>query len=362
MHSFDAHCKELAKKSKSYAREFRLLRGIDFCSNDYLSLKNHRAIKQTLLRFFEDAEQWCSTGSRLVSGHSQNFECLEEQFARFAGRPSSLFFANGYQANLSAIASMMANCEVLSDEMNHASIIDGIHLSGAIKQIYQHCDANHVEELLRKPSRAPRAIITESIFSTNGAQCDLASLKFLADKYDALLLVDESHATGIYGSNGAGLLTTIDGCNDNIISTHSCGKALASFGAFIACSEAIADIIRNSSRPFICTTAPPPYVAAHVGTVLQLLQKEPSLRAELFSNIAYAHGILKTNSAILSIAIGQDERALFIRDALAEKNLDVAVFRYPSVKRNHAQLRITLHRGNTKDDIDTLQKELKGLL
>lgn len=362
MHSYKSHCEVLLEKSRGYAREFRVLNGIDFCSNDYLSLKSHGGIKRTLLHALEDETQWCSTGSRLVSGHSTAFELLEEQFAGFVGRPTSLFVANGYQANLCAIASVMANCEVLSDQMNHASIIDGLHLSGSIKQIYRHCDANHVEELLRMPSRVPRAIITESVFSTNGAHCDLAALTFLANKYDALLLVDESHATGIYGSNGAGLLTTIDGCADNIISTHSCGKALASSGAFIACSRIIADIIRNTSRPFICTTAPPPYVAAHVSAVLTLIKKEPAMREQLLANIAYADGILKTGSAILCIAINHDERALFIRDALAKVNLDVAVFRYPSVKKNHAQLRITFHSGNTQEEIETLQQELEVLL
>ena len=356
------HIESLHRDSLEYARDFRILKGIDFCSNDYLSLKAHPTIKQQLADYFAHEHAWCSTGSRLVSGTNAAILKLESEFAEFVNRPQALFFANGYQANISVISSVLADCKIFSDALNHASIIDGMKLSASEKFIYRHNDLDHLETALKRPAKRVKAIITESVFSTSGAFADLASLIFLADKYHAFLVVDEAHATGIFGEKGAGLLSDYALASDHIISTHSCGKALGSFGAFVACSDKIAAIIRNMSRSFICTTAPPPYVIAHVQAALRLINNNSALRTQLHVNIAYSQGVLKSNSPIIAIVVHDDDRALAIRDDLARNNFDVAAFRYPSVRPGHAQLRISLHAGNTFSQIDDLQNELARLL
>lgn len=362
MFRVDDHVEQLFQKAQLSKREFRMLHGIDFCSNDYLSLKSNQIIKQDLMQFFTRENTWCSTGSRLVSGHSEQLSQLESEFAQFVDRPCALFFANGYQANIATIATLFTNCVAFSDELNHASIIDGIRLSGSEKFIYRHNDLNHLEESLRRFSHKPRAIISESVVSTSGQRVDIASLIFLARKYHALLMVDEAHATGIYGQSGAGVLDGLDHRDDNIISTHSCGKALASFGAFVACSQKICAIIQNISRSFICTTTPPPYLVAHVRAALRCIKKDATHRERLHDNVAYADGVLKTASPIIPILVNDDQSALLIRDRLARRGFDIAVFRYPSVPLHQAQLRITLHSGNTKEHIDLLRQELENLL
>ena len=191
---------------------------------------------------------------------------------------------------------------------------------------------------------------------------DIASLDFLARKYQAFLMVDEAHATGVFGKSGAGLLEELLYRGDHIVSTHSCGKALGSFGSFVACSNKVYEIIKNLSRSFICTTAPPPYLTAHVHAVLRRIQNESVLRERLFENIAHARGILKTKSPIISVSVNNDQCALFIREHMAQNGFDIAVFRYPSVPKDRVQLRITLHSGNTSEQIDRLQKELEGIL
>lgn len=362
MHPAEYHLESLYQKSCANSRAFNILRGIDFCSNDYLSLKSYPPIKQEFLRFLDEDPQWCSTGSRLVSGSFQAICKLEADFAKWVKRPCSLFFANGYQANLSVISTLLAGCRIFSDESNHASIIDAIQLSRSEKYIFRHNDLDHLEHLLRNETTAPRAIVTESLFSASGDFANIDGLLVLAEKYRALLVVDEAHATGVFGKHGAGFLSTYDSVPEHIITTHSCGKALASCGGFVACSEKVGAIIKNASRSFICTTAPAPYIIAHVSAMLKVLAAPLFSREALFANIAHAGGILETKSPIICVPIHDDDRAVFIKNTLAQAHFDVAVFRYPSVKKGCAQLRITLHSANTKSQIDELCSTLERLL
>lgn len=363
MYSAASHLNALHHHAMMYPRELRVMRGIDFCSNDYLSLKNNARVRVRMREFFDDdSNALCATGSRLVSGHCESVEHLEYTFRNFVQRPRALFFASGYQANLAVIASIFSGCAIFSDEFNHASIIDGILLRRGEKFVYRHHDLNHLETLLKQPCLSPKAIITESVFSTNGAVADIAAINFLAQKYDALLMVDESHATGILGDNGAGLVNTFSSCKEHIISTHSCGKALASSGAFVVASDRVMSIIKNQSRQFICTTAPPPYLIVHVNTVLEIVERDPAHRQKLMTTLATLRGILRTKVPIVALSIGDDERALHFKNHLAERGLDVAVFRYPSVRKQHAQLRITFHSGNTAAEIAHLESSLEAFV
>lgn len=362
MHRAQSHLDALYAQSLSFDREFSVKRGIDFCSNDYLSLKAHPQVRERLRAAIDQENALCGTGSRLVSGHSHSITQLESAFAQFVQRPRALFFSSGYQANIATLATIFSQCVLFSDEFNHASIIDGMHIARSDKFVYRHHDLNHLEELLKAPSRAPKAIITESVFSTTGTTIDMNALDFLARKYDALVFIDESHATGIIGKNGSGLLGDYVLSSDHIISTHSCGKALSAFGAFVAGSEKIITTIRNQSRQFICTTAPPPYLVAHVHETLKIIRDDPSHREHLLENVNCARGILATKVPIIAVSIKDDDRAVLIKDLLSQRGFDVAAFRYPSVKKHNAQLRITLHSANTPDEIELLQHEIEALL
>ena len=337
--------------------------GIDFTSNDYLGLSASPGFKEKIRRNI-DRDTLSAPASRLLRGTHPRHLALEKKLAEFKGTEAALIFATGYQANLGLLTALLEPGDrILSDELNHASIIDGIRLSGAQKHIYRHLDSEGLEAELARPHPGGKTlIVTESYFSMEGDIAPLEHYASLAAKYSASLLVDDAHATGIFGQHrGSGLTEEmgIEGECDAIVSTF--GKALGGFGAFVAGSRVLVDWLINRSRPFIFTTATPPLQLAMMEAGLELCA-EPAPRARVHAlagrlrDSLAAGGINCSSSSgpIVPIVVGGNEAALEAARALQERGFDVRAVRPPTVAPGSSRLRISVHANHSEADIDRL--------
>ena len=323
----------------------------DFSSNDYLGLADHPEIKEASKNAIEEFGASCSA-SRLLSGDLEIYHRLEEKTAQLKGKEDALVFNSGYQANLGIISCLYkAGDAIFSDKLNHASITDGISLSGARLFRFRHNDMDHLESLLKKAGGKfkERLIITETIFSMDGDRPPLKKMVVLKDKYDCTIMVDEAHATGVFGKNGSGVVAEeklIDRI-DLIMGTF--GKALGSFGAYIACSKNTKEYLVNTCRGFIYSTALPPSVIAANLAALKLLVKEPSRRKGLLKNAAFFRSELKRKgfnvkgeSQIVPMIIADIEKLLALSKHLKEKGFWVLPIRPPTVPVRQSRLRFSL--------------------
>src|SRR4051812_3010062 len=265
------------------------------CSNNYLGLADHPRVREaaaeTALR--------CGVGagaSRLVSGTMTVHRRLEERLAAFEGTEAALLFGSGYLANLGVISALASEPDavVFSDELNHASIVDGCRLARTEVRVYRHADVEHLGALLREARGRPGLIVTDSVFSMDGDVAPLAELVDLARVHDARLVVDEAHGTGCLGPGGRGAVAEagVEGEVDVVVGTL--GKALGSYGAYAACSQTVSRWLVNRARPFIFSTAPPPPAVAGALAALELLAEQP--RAER----------LQANACVLRDALAQE--------------------------------------------------------
>ncbi len=271
-------------RAQSQFRSLKNPSGISLCSNDYLGLASHPRLKQGVADAVARSVRVGSTGSRLLSGNSVEWEDLEAEFARFAGTEAALYFGSGYAANIGLLSSILQPGDVVfSDALNHASLIDGIRLSGAAKVIYPHLDLASLEKSLREQKDAPGAkvIVTESVFSMEGDIAPLRELLTLARAYGAELVVDEAHATGVCGPQGRGMAAECKCEREVLASVHTCGKALASSGAFVCGGSALREFLVNRARTFIFSTAMPPYMAGQIGAALELARQADAERTHL---------------------------------------------------------------------------------
>src|SRR5271156_347876 len=224
--------------------------GVNLCSNDYLGLSQSAALRDAVVAAVENSSRVGSTGSRLLSGHAAAWDELEIEFANFAGTEAALYFGSGYAANIGLLTSLAGRNDIIfSDALNHASLIDGIRLSGAQKHIYAHVDLNTLESALRQYQnhRGRKLIVTETVFSMDGDVAPLPEILALADRYGAGIILDEAHATAVHGPNGRGISANFRDANNNrsadnnniVAVVHTCGKALASAGALVCGSAAL---------------------------------------------------------------------------------------------------------------------------
>ncbi|HUR70759.1 MAG TPA: 8-amino-7-oxononanoate synthase, partial [Candidatus Limnocylindrales bacterium] len=255
---------------------------INFSSNNYLGLANHpllcAAAKQAIDRY------GCgSAASRLISGNMTLHEELEAKLARFKSTEAALVFNSGFQANIGILSTLTGAGDVIvSDALNHASIIDGCRLSKAKTVVYAHTDLDELEAALKQAAAARRRlIVTETIFSMDGDEAPLLEIVELAEKYHAMVMVDEAHGTGVCGSNGAGVVAKLGLSSRIAVQMGTLGKALGGFGAYVAGSRALCDLLINRCRSFIFTTSLPPAVMAMALAALDLVQSEPQRRAAL---------------------------------------------------------------------------------
>ena len=340
---------------------------VDFSSNDYLGLSGHPRLKKAVREELKK-EGFSSSASRLLSGNKSIFAELEKKTAEFKQTESALVFNSGYQANVGAISALAKKGDaVFLDKLSHASIIDGVILSGADFFRFKHNDVKHLKELLDKKRKLYRRalIVTESVFSMDGDICPLKELVSLKKQHSCLLYVDEAHATGIFGPDGAGVISEF-GLSKNVdIVMGTFSKALGSFGAYIASSKMIIDYLINTARSFIYSTALPPAVIAANLASLNLVKKEPQRRITLLANAQHFREKLKERgfslhgeSQIIPVILGNSEKASQAAEYLQDRGYFVFAIRPPTVPQNEARLRFSLTYYHSRRILDKLINDI----
>lgn len=351
--------------------QFRTLenpQGINLYSNDYLGLAREPRLKEAALASVAAAETVGSTGSRLLSGNSPEWEVVEGEFAEFAGTEAAIYFGSGYAANLGTIGALAQRGDLIfSDALNHASLIDGIRLSGATKIIYPHGDVNFLEAALREHTAHPgaRLIVTESVFSMEGDIAPLARMCELAEKYGAELIVDEAHATGVHGPSGRGICARLGIECKSFATIHTCGKALASAGAFVCGSSVLRDFLINRARTFIFSTAMPPYLAGQIRAAIALARQADDRRVHLaaISNalreklVAAGIDCGASITQIIPVRLGGNESALSVAARLQDAGFAVRAIRPPTVPEGTSRIRLSLTAALSREDIRRLADE-----
>jgi 8-amino-7-oxononanoate synthase len=341
---------------------------INFSSNNYLGLANHPALREAAKVAID--RYGCGSGaSRLISGNMTLHEELEAKIAELKGTETALVFNSGFQANTGILSTLVGEGDViLSDALNHASIIDGCRLSRAKVGIYVHCNMDQLERGLKDaPSNARKLIVTESLFSMDGDEAPLADIVNLAEKHGAMLMVDEAHATGVYEPNGAGLVAKL-GLGDRVlIQMGTLGKGLGSFGAYIAGSKELRELLINRCRSFIFTTSLPPAVMAMGIAAIDLIDKEPERRQSLWNNCQLLQAGLKalgyslgtSQSQILPLMIGDATQCMELSEDLLQRGVFAQGIRPPTVPPGTSRLRITLMATHTREQIDQALRVFK---
>jgi 8-amino-7-oxononanoate synthase len=343
---------------------------INFGSNDYLSLANDSrladAVSEALQRY-----GWGSGASPLVTGYSELHEQLERELAAFEHAEAALLFTTGYAANLGAISALVGRDDAIySDEQNHASIIDGCRLSRATVHVYRHCDASQLRELLEKSgSFRRRLIVTDSIFSMEGDAAPLPELAELAEHHNTMLMVDEAHATGVFGKTGSGWVEQSGVSARRIIRVGTFSKALGGIGGFVAGPAAVRELLLNTARSYIFSTAMPPAVCAAGLMALRIVREEPWRLQTLLSRAAHFRDRLREQgwdtghgrSHIVPVIIGEPGRTMQFAFALRDLGFLVPGIRPPSVPRGRSLLRISVTAGHTEEMVDRLLTALGEL-
>ena len=341
-------------------------------SNNYLGLTHHPEVKKAAINAIEKYGTG-SGGSRLISGSHILFSKLEQALAEFKSTEKALVFNTGYVANVGTISALTSsNDYIISDELNHASIIDGCRLSKAKTLIYAHKNMADLENILKKlPYSNTKLIVTDSVFSMDGDIASLDEIAYLAHKYNALnalTMVDDAHATGVLGKgHGSVEHFHLQGKIDIQLGTLS--KALASEGGFVAGKKILIEYLINKARSYIFSTALTPADIASSLAALSLITNDNSLVDKLYDNISYVQDLLQQNNInmklmtpIVPIIVHSNEKALQIAKKLYEKHIILSAIRPPTVPQNQSRLRLTISASHTKNDLKFVITELAKLL
>ncbi len=344
---------------------------LNFSSNDYLNLAADPRLARAAARAAK--RYGCGAGaSPLVSGYLPPLRNLERDLARWEESEAALVFSSGFAANLALVSSLAKPGDaVFSDELNHASLIDGCRLSRASAHVYRHGDANHLNDLLRSEGSQcrRRLIVTDTVFSMDGDLAPLADLVDLARQHDCLLLLDEAHATGVLGTQGRGATELPPGCvldPDHVIKIGTLSKALGSQGGFVCGTGQLVDWLVNHARPYIFSTALAPTSAAAARRAVRIVMEEPERRRYLLAlgdflrDQLHAIGYADTKSRcqIVPVIVGAAQAATELSARLQEHGLLVPAIRPPSVPKGTARLRISLTAGHTVEDVKRLIEAL----
>jgi 7-keto-8-aminopelargonate synthetase-like enzyme len=363
---------------------------LNLSSNNYLGLADHPRLKEAAIAAIRN--YGCGAGaSRLITGTTQLHEQLEQRLAAFKGCEQALLFSSGYHANMGVISSLVGPRDiVLGDEFNHASIIDGSRLTGAEYKTYPHCDivvlAQQLEELDKAGYRGLRMVVTDSVFSMDGDVAPLAEIAMLCDRYKALLVVDEAHATGCLGPGGRGLVpqlsehkvtppqdadTAIDTLSEQqampphdtestlTISVNTLSKAFGVIGGFVTGSRQVKEFLTNVARQFIFTTALPPADIAACLAALDILEEDAELPTRLQHKANFLRTGLRTlgfqtltsETQIIPLLIGDSMRALQMAEALREQGVYAVAIRPPTVAMGSARIRFSVMASHTEEDL-----------
>ena len=341
---------------------------IDFSSNDYLALSEHPEVIAASRKYLEQFGAGAGA-ARLMSGDLEINHQLEEEIAQLKSKEAALVFGSGYLANVGVIPALVGRGDLLvTDRLSHASIYDGCLLSGAKVIRFRHNDINHLQQILQeKRSQYNRVlVVVESIYSMDGDRCPLKELIDLKNHGNFLLMVDEAHATGIYGEHGGGVIEE-EGVSDGVdLAMGTFGKALGSYGAYVAASRQMIDYLVNRARSFIYATGLPPAVIGATLAALHLVKTEPKLRQDLHDKVAFFKKHLRKNglkddpgpSQIVPIMVGDSTKALKLSDELQKNRIFVKAVRPPTVPEGSARLRFSITRYHLEEDLKSCAKLL----
>lgn len=342
-----------ALKSQNRYRSLALPGSIDLTSNDYLGMRAHPILRAAALEAIESGIDMGAGGSRLLRGHTDHHAALEDYAASYFEAERALYFASGFQANYALFTTLPTRHDtIIFDSLLHASARDGIAASHAKSIKVLHNDLEAFEDALKKARANTKGQIwlaIESLYSMDGDFAPVKKLHDLSLKYDAILIVDEAHATGVWGTGGKGLAAALP--QDNIITLHTCGKAIGVAGGLICAPTSVIDYMINAARPFIYSTAPPPLQALLTQKSLEILASAEGddRRVELQKRLGFMRSdhvmngaFANTPSQILPIMIGDDAKALEIAAALQEAGYDIRAIRPPTVPEGTARLRLSL--------------------
>jgi glycine C-acetyltransferase/8-amino-7-oxononanoate synthase len=336
------------------------------CSNNYLGLADHPRVRTAAA---EAAMRWGAGAgaSRLVSGTMTPHKRLEERLAHFKGRDSALLFGSGYLANTGVIAALARPGDVVfSDERNHASIIDGCRMSRAETFVYDHGDLDHLEWGIEQAEGRGALIVTDSVFSMDGDIAPLQGLVEVAAQHGVRLVVDEAHATGTIGPGGRGALA-LAGLEDQVdVIVGTLGKALGSYGAFVACERAMMHYLVNGARTFIFSTAPSPPSAAAALAALELLEERPHRVAKLQTNAAALRSELEllgfdvgdSRTHIVPLIVGDADRAVQLCEAGLERGVFAQAIRPPTVPPQTSRLRLSVMASHSQAELRAAARSL----
>src|SRR3954449_2812122 len=329
------------------------------CSNNYLGLADHPRVREAAA----DAVMRWGVGagaSRLVSGTMTVHRRLEERLAAFEGTEAAVLFGSGYMANIGVVSALAGEGGIVcSDELNHASIVDGCRLARGQAFVYDHCDAEHLAWGLAKANRRPAVIVTDSVFSMDGDVAPLVELAEVAGRFGARLVVDEAHGTGCCGPGGRGAVAEagLDGEVDVVVGTL--GKALGSYGAYAACSAEMRELLVNTSRPLIFSTAPPPPAVAGALAALELIEEQPRRVEKLQANAGALRDELSregfdvsgSTTQIVPLIVGDAGLAMRICEQAIERGVFAQAIRPPTVPDGTSRLRLAVMASHTKSEL-----------
>lgn len=363
------HAADLASlRDRDRLRALQPREGIDFCSNDYLGLADAPRLRDAVAAALARGVAIGSGGSRLLRGNDPEHAALEAEAAAFFGNEAALYFSSGFAANVALFATLPQRGDlIVHDALIHASAHEGMRLGRATPVATPHNDVGAIDDAIgawRRGGGVGRAwIAVESLYSMDGDRAPLGDLMTVAMRHDAMLLIDEAHATGVFGDQGRGLAGAVEG-RENVITLRTCGKALGCEGALVGGSRTACDFLINRARGFIFSTAPSPLMAAAVRESLRILADEPDRRARLAALIAEAAralapcGVQPTGSQILPLILGDDGAAMRLAAALQAAGFDVRGIRPPTVPPGTARLRLSLTLNVTCADIAALADTL----
>ena len=355
-----------ALKDDDRLRSLKVRAGIDFSSNDYLGLANNLRMRKAVTTAVETGTPIGAGGSRLLRGNCAEHESLEAEAARFFGAEAAIFFATGYIANFAVLTTLPQRGDLLVlDQLVHASIHEGARAGRAESRFSSHNDPDAVEDVIRgwrsEGGKGRIWIVAESLYSMDGDFAPFEALSEIADRHDAFLMIDEAHATGVFGPSGRGLTAGYEG-RENLIAIHTCGKALGAAGALVTATKLLRDFIVNRCRPFIFSTAPSPLMAVAVQEALAILRDEPEHQQRLTWLMRFAHeeigarqgeqqGWQFCGSQIIPYIVGDNARAMALASALQVRGFDIRGIRPPTVPPGTARLRISLTNNVDERDV-----------
>ncbi|MDT9600819.1 8-amino-7-oxononanoate synthase [Sphingosinicella rhizophila] len=369
MSLLQGHQQDLEALSRASRRRRLIPRaGHDFSSNDYLGLAAAPELREAFAEALARGVPVGSGGSRLLRGNHEEHERLEAEAAAFFGSESALFFSSGYAANAALLSTLPQRGDlIVHDELIHASSHEGMRLSRADATAARHNDPIAFEETVgewRQSGGTGRAwIAIESLYSMDGDMAPLDALITIADRHDAILLIDEAHATGIFGEGGRGLAAHLEG-RGNVVTIRTCGKALGCEGALVCGPTIVRDFLINRGRAFIFSTAPSPLIAAGVRAALRLIADKPERRARLLNLIEHAAralvplGASPTGSQIMPLIIGDEAATMAVAATLQQGGFDVRGIRPPTVAPGTSRLRISLTLNVDEEAVDALAAAL----